>query len=159
MKLVQPRTQPYYTFDPEGIQVSGNVPRYFVGAQPNQSAPVVYFKARRDGASGRMEYGFTVPPFTALAFQPGADVTNVARPYLDRNSGANPATDPQRSWRNPDSFQIIHPGPDGRYSGHLDPANTNPVPEFRWSQLGTGFTDGDYDNVTNFAVNLEDELE
>ena len=61
-------------------------------------------------------------------------------------------------WRNPDSFQIIHPGPDGRYTGHLDPARTlrracDAVPLFRWSKLGTGFTDGDYDNVTNFAVN------
>lgn len=58
-------------------------------------------------------------------------------------------------WRNPDSFQLIHTGMDGSFGGprSADPA-TWPI-----SDTGVNFTRGDYDNITNFATRLENEIQ
>ncbi len=163
----QPRQEPLYDFDPDKIyvvRVDPNNPSsqiinlyYYPVGEPNSSSPLVYFRAGRDKTTGRYEYGMV----DGGAFIPASFTyapTNVAVPYLKgpaNGSPSNPAV--QRQWREPEKFQIIHCGLDGVFSTPIPPSN--PPAAFRFTVSAEGFSDGDYDNVTNFVAKLEDEVE
>ena len=67
-------------------------------------------------------------------------------------------TDPP-VWRNYDSYQIIAAGFDNDF-GTQPPHDPSYAPFFRVSKTGENFTQGDYDNITNFSERrLEDEIE
>ena len=183
-----PRTEPLHEFDPERIVyhewhhsdpfdiTSLGVDRYLryypEGAPGADASPLVYFKSRR--IRGLWQYGsedstYVPPPPLPNFYQQsyshsfiGSDLTNHCVPYRDPES--------QIRWRNYETFQIICPGLDGDYGGLL-PSGVVVLPynlagpgfnrsRYRTTRTGGNFTDGDYDNLTNFsAKTLEDELE
>lgn len=168
----RPRTGPMFEFDPKKIaNDSVGVLRYY--ADGPTSSPVVYFRAQRDPTSGRFEYGLIAGgafvPMSYVHFDdadpdPKANRSNIAVPYLDGNPQGGAPPNPslpasKRLWRNPESFQIIHPGLDGVFGNSRDAGGN--VVLFRFSISGQGFSadGGDYDNITNFASRLESEIE
>jgi prepilin-type N-terminal cleavage/methylation domain-containing protein len=127
--------------------------------QPNiqPQSPYVYFRAVKT-SSGDYEYGDVDDGGTDLfdPFSVGSG-SNVCVPYLEDAINLTP-TDPAdaRTWRAPDTYQIIAAGVDGVHSTLLDGGGD--PPPFRFSRVAEGFTDGDYDNLTSFAKGeLEDE--
>lgn len=170
----RPRTGSLFEFDPTKIVTQDNVGilRYYT--EGLDSSPLVYFRASRNPQTGRFEYGtpdkdgkFTPASYTHTSdnnSDPKANQSNIAVPYLewDPTAGAPPdASDPavKRLWRNPETFQIIHPGLDGVF-GNSRIANGSTV-LFRYTKSGINFSanGGDYDNITNFAPKLESEIE
>jgi prepilin-type N-terminal cleavage/methylation domain-containing protein len=104
---------------------------------------------------------------------------NVCVPYLDRYVGSPTSSSDAaswkalgqvRTWRNPDSYQIICPGMDGRFgetaekpiSDDLSSPSTNiDRYRFRCTRTGENFSPlgHDHDNITNFSKGtLEDEM-
>lgn len=156
-KAGEPRSTPYYDFDLkrlDGLQLM----------QPNiqPRAPYVYFRAIKNNQSGNFEYGDANNngPFTPFTYELSSD--NSCVPYLENCVGV-PASDPPnpadpahtRVWRSPESYQIIAPGLDGVFSTSTPAAPT----AFRYSTIGQNFTDGDFDNLTNFAASdLQSEM-
>lgn len=147
----RPRTGPLFEFDPKKIDYDdsdGNNSVDFVRYFPEgpDAPPVVYFRSKKDPATGRSSYAVNG---VIAHFEHTTD--DVAVAYLDGGTvSATPA------WRNPDTFQIVHPGLDGMFGGPriLDDPTTWPV-----TITGFRFTQGDYDNITNFAPKLESEIQ
>jgi len=136
----EPRTGSLFEFDPTKIAWTGSpisvmtyVPDTRIVSDSNQPPSVVYFRSER-APDGTRTYA------TKSNLVPLGCV-----PYRVSTS---------ENWRNPDSFQLIHPGLDGDYGGprQADPT-TWPI-----SDNGVNFTKGDYDNITNFATRLENEI-
>lgn len=168
----QPRTGPMFEFDPKKITNDAvGVLRYYMEAPTG--SPLVYFRAQRDPSNGRFEYGLisgtAFLPMSYVHFNdadpdPKANRSNIAVPYLDGDPQAGVPADPavaanKRNWRNPETFQIIHPGLDGVF-GNSRNASGNVV-LFRFTISGQGFSadGGDFDNITNFAPKLESEIQ
>ncbi len=168
----QPRTGPMFEFDPKKItNDTVGVLRYYMDGP--DSSPVVYFRAQRDPNNGRFEYGMisgaAFVPMSYVHFNdndpdPKVNRSNIAVPYLDGDPQAGVPLDPsvaanRRAWRNPETFQIIHPGLDGIFGNSRNSSgNTN---LFRFTISGQGFSanGGDFDNITNFAPKLESEIQ
>lgn len=136
----EPRTGSLFEFDPTKIAWTGSpisvmtyVPDTRIVSDSNQPPSVVYFRSER-APDGTRTYA-TKSNLVLLG----------CVPYRVSTS---------ENWRNPDSFQLIHPGLDGDYGGprQADPT-TWPI-----SDNGVNFTKGDYDNITNFATRLENEI-
>lgn len=157
-KVGEPRTNPYYDFNTERMDA---LQLMQPGIRP--PAPFVYFRAVKSNTTGNFEYGAANE--TSGEFEPFSygSTPNVCVPYLEDAYDLNPvlpvhATDPTiriRTWRAPDTYQIIAAGLDGVFS-----TSTPTAPQaFRFSKVGENFTDGDYDNLASFAAGeLEDEL-
>lgn len=166
-KAGEPRSTPYYDFDLkrlDGLQLM----------QPNiqPRAPYVYFRAIKNNQSGNFEYGDADDNglFRPFKFELAAD--NYCVPYLEDAYDPVPtlsvhATTPAtvlRAWREPEGYQIIAPGLDGVFStSNPPPASPAPAPydayDFRFSKVGQNFSDGDFDNLTNFAASdLQSEM-
>ncbi|MGQ9915583.1 MAG: type II secretion system protein, partial [Thermogutta sp.] len=139
----EPRTGKFYEFDPTEIEWSGpgNPPLISLIAfvpdthiASDQIPCIVYFRSDR-ASDGSRTYA-TKANLLTVGCVPYRVSTN-------------------ENWRNPDSFQLIHPGLDGDYGG---PRQVNPG---TWpvSDNGVNFTQGDYDNITNFAPKLESEIQ
>jgi prepilin-type N-terminal cleavage/methylation domain-containing protein len=120
--------------------------------------PLVYFRAHKDTTTNnRWEYG--VVSGTAFAASScNCGLAGIAAPYMD---GEKPESvnvpwataSSNRAWRNSEKFQIISTGLDDTFG---DGSNGN----LRLSKRGNGFTEGDMDNLTNFAQGrLEDEIQ
>ncbi|MEE8451349.1 MAG: prepilin-type N-terminal cleavage/methylation domain-containing protein [Thermoguttaceae bacterium] len=114
--------------------------------------PCVYFRIRICPLDGVPEYEYETsanPPFDLLYWDAGA--AGICVPYC-----VDPVPPPgDQIWNKPKSFQIISPGMDGQFGNH-DPTGE----ELRFSASALNFTDGDYDNITNFSsTTLEDGLE
>lgn len=147
-KVGEPRSTPYFDFDP--ARMSG-----FQLMQPKVKppAPYVYFRAVKNTATSRFEYGAANNSGTFEPFSCGVS-PNICVPYLE-NASSDPPSDPvnhTRVWRAPETYQVIAAGLDGQFSTDTPAAPT----AFRYSKIGTNFTDGDYDNLASFA---EGELE
>ena len=166
-KAGEPRTKPFYDFNTERM----------VGLQLNQpnirpASPYVYFRAVKNIDSGNYEYGAADDSDVFGPFSYAVATNNYCVPYLEDAYDLNPilavdATDPTitiRTWRAPDSYQIIAAGLDGIFSSStpvLATPTTPPGPPyaFRFSLVGERFSDADYDNLASFAKGeLEDEL-
>ncbi|NLS93793.1 MAG: prepilin-type N-terminal cleavage/methylation domain-containing protein [Planctomycetaceae bacterium] len=163
----EPRTTPYYDFDLNRMDALQLM-------QPNVQprAPYVYFRAIKNNKSGNFEYGDADDNdlFRPFKFELAAD--NYCVPYLEDAYDPVPtlsvhATTPAtvlRVWREPEGYQIIAPGLDGVFSTST-PGAASPPPapygayDFRFSKVGQNFSDGDFDNLTNFAKSdLESEM-
>jgi len=168
-----PRTTPSFKFKPERIVFQESHHRdptdatslpvdrflryYPQGVAGADGAPFAYFKGRRLG--GNWQYGAldTSSNFYQDSYShslEGSDLTNHCVPYRD--------PDTRIRWRNYETFQIICPGLDGQYGSFL-PYNLAATgfsrSNYRTSKSGGRFTDGDYDNLTNFSDGtLEDEI-
>lgn len=160
-QLGQPRTGPLFEFDPKRIDWASDHIWYRMDGPT--SPPVVYFRAKKDAASGRSTYAINneIAHFVyLLQKEDEKETADLAVAYLD--GGTASAT---RVWRNPDTFQIVHPGLDGLYSELLTRVIPNPWPVIsepqRWPVTITAknFLQGDFDNITNFAPKLESEIE
>ena len=175
-KVGEPRKPTYYDFDTERLN---RLQLMQPGIRP--PSPIVYFRAVKNKVTGNFEYGavrtdrtgtvqFTAYSFPDPASSPTAE--DYCVPYLEAAYDVYPvlavhATAPttqMRTWRAPDSYQIIAAGLDGKFSNAtpvLSPPTTPPGPPyaFRFSTLGENFSDADYDNLASFADGeLEDEL-
>ena len=145
-------------FDITSLGVDRYLRYYPEGAPGADASPFVYFKSRRLG--GLWQYGAmdSSSNFYQQSYSHSfidSDLTNHCVPYRDPESRIR--------WRNSETFQIICPGLDGDYGERL-PYNLGATgfsrSRYRVTRTGGGFTDGDYDNLTNFsAKTLEDELE
>lgn len=158
------------TYIPEGVRVrtSGN-------PLPGENVPYVYFKARMDATTGRVEYASARPanvnPMIPFSYQHAAN--NICVPYLAdvRNTAnsnpPNPAsvlTTVVREWKNPESFQLIAPGLDGLFGQgarnrfRLVPSSQAAGSRFQSGAAYPPLYEDDLDNVTNFSKGkLEDE--
>lgn len=143
-QLGQPRTGPLFEFDPKRIDWASDHIWYRMDGPT--SPPVVYFRAKKDPATGRSVYAVN----NVIAHF-DYDPQDTAVAYLD---GGTASATPV--WRNADTFQIVHPGLDGIYGGPrtINDPNTWPV-----TITGVNFLQGDFDNITNFAPKLESEIE
>lgn len=150
-QMGRPRTGVLFEFDPKKIgygDVDDDGRVDFIRYYPEgmSAPPVVYFRAKKDPATGRS--GYAVNGVIAHFEQ---TVDDVAVAYLDGGTvSATPA------WRNPETFQIIHAGLDGTFGG---PRELNNPATWPVTITGDQFTQGDYDNITNFASRLESEIE
>jgi prepilin-type N-terminal cleavage/methylation domain-containing protein len=153
-KLGEPRSKPYYDFNPtrmDGLQLMQ--PR----VQP--AAPYVYFRPVRDNTTGRFEYGAAADGvFTPFKYGVG---DNYCVPYLV-DASADPPVAPaaERVWQAAETYQIIAAGLDGLFSTNTPDSLVPPPPlDFRYSSVGKNFSDGDYDNLTSFTQGeLQSEL-
>ena len=160
-----PRTKALFDFDAARIaaveshysdpndSTSAPVLRFLRYYPRGVEAPYAYFKSHR--ASGTWQYQDEVSPgrWFQHAYQHaivGAPLGNNCVPYRD------PQNPP--AWRNHDTCQIVSAGLDGQF-GNLLPDN-GASPNYRFSITAGNFTQGDYDNITNFSERtLEDEIE
>ena len=151
----EPRTGSLFEFDPTKIAWTGSpisvmtyVPDTRIVSDSNQPPSVVYFRSDRAPDGTRT---YATKHLIVVVGESGEPVHLGCVPYRVSTS---------ENWRNPDSFQLIHPGLDGDYGG---PRRLNeygqPEPT-TWpiSDNGVNFTKGDYDNITNFATRLENEI-
>ncbi len=164
-----PRTEPMFSFDPARFEMDATVPFGFYANSDPATRPYIYFRAERlINAAGQYEYGYVYNnAFCPLSY-PAYNANNIAQdyavPYLDQPlntyadapnpAGLNPAQ-PLRTWRNPDTFQILFAGFDNVFG--------NNQANFRFSRIGqqlprvidanTGqaLSEGDFDNLTNFT--------
>jgi len=160
----EPRTTPYYDFDSERLD---GFRLLQPGIRPEST--YVYFRPITNNETGELEYGVPdradpaapdpADPFLPYSFQLASG--NVCVPYIEaahvRDDPDTPAdadlADSERDWAAPDTYQIIAAGFDGVFSVG------GAAGDFRFSTTGVDFTDGDFDNIANFANGkLEDEL-
>jgi len=155
-----PRTPPLYgEFDPDRIPVDAatgwpvephpddpTVVRFFRYYPKGVDVPYVYFRARRlAGVWGYFVTGGQVAYQHSVGDAASGMAANICVAYQDPQ---NPPL-----WRNHDTCQIIAAGLDGEF-GAGDSAT------LRVSKTGLNFSQGDYDNLTNFSEGtLEDEIE
>jgi type II secretory pathway pseudopilin PulG len=99
-------------------------------------SPYVYFAAQNYA---------TQAPFVAST-SPGGGGTGVVRPYYV--DGGTSAVSPQNLYVNANSFQIISAGLDGDFGDGSSTTTPNPYPSY---PSGSGYTQGDMDNLTNFS--------
>jgi prepilin-type N-terminal cleavage/methylation domain-containing protein len=150
-----PRTTPFYDFDPALLDDQF---RY----RPNLPAglpqtPFVYFRSSRHNVSGAHTYLFTYTDSTGAnvavtRYWQHTDTTlGYAVPYRSGVASAG------EEWRAEGTYQIISGGLDGTLS---NPTDVTDATTFPVTITGDNFTEGDYDNQTNFADGkLEDELQ
>ena len=96
----------------------------------NTFVPFVYFRGRADGGEGAYKIGDDVKQISSAAF-------GLCVPYIEsENNGTI-------KWKNPATYQLIHPGLDGWFGGQgvVD----------RFINPGTGIGAADLDNLTNFS--------
>lgn len=126
-----PREKPFYQFKSEQVQMQHSSGPLRFFPQGTDRGPLVYFRASRDAGTGLYGYG-------GVSCSAGSWGTCV--PYQA----------PGGAWRSQKSFQIIYAGMDGNF-GSGGP---------RVSKTFAGFSQHDYDNITNFSAGtLEDETE
>jgi prepilin-type N-terminal cleavage/methylation domain-containing protein len=146
-------------FDPEKSRIrwDGSFNGAMRYCEAGVDTPLVYFRARKDlTTNNRWEFGSvsgnTFTPFTCNSG------TGIAVPYLDGTDASTAGVDfsvasVKRPWRNGEKFQIVATGLDETFG---DGSNGN----LRLSKRGNGFSEGDMDNLTNFAEGrLEDEIQ
>ncbi len=121
-----PREKPLFEFDRERIISSPLSYRPNVGNIP--TGPIVYFRSYRMPSTGRYEYGYLTgneievvrfphdgphPEFGQAVpyLEPWTNMPDPSQASDDDFDDANL----RRSWRNPESFQIISPGLDGSF--------------------------------------------
>lgn len=126
---------PFFTFDTTRLTGS---PAVYVPTD-GLNAPYLYFAAQNYA--------------TQAAYAATQGGTGVGRPYyLDGGSSTN---GPQNLYANPSTFQIISAGLDGDYGDTSASSNPSPYPSY---PSGSGYTQGDMDNLTNFSPgNLKDQ--
>ncbi|MEX0978123.1 MAG: prepilin-type N-terminal cleavage/methylation domain-containing protein [Pirellulales bacterium] len=156
------KRSPLYGFDASRLAAVDNtgtlvpntvaMPSYFpAGAKLDASgAPYVYFAAATYGALPVSPSTEAVPNTVASPFTSAG----VAAPYWNDVNGLNASLDfdgsnnPIETWVNPESFQIISAGSDGKYGGttvvRCYPTGTN---------YDVSAALADDDNVTNFCGN------
>ncbi len=156
-KSGEPRGRVYYDFDPARmLDASGSPTLQLQQPRIQPVSPYVYFCAIKDNSTGTFEYG-RIAGTTFTPFSYDTTSSGVCVPYLENVLGASASATPdastdQRVWRAPQKYQVIGAGLDGKFS-------TGTAPDFRFSKLGEGLTDADYDNLTSFAEGeLQKEL-
>ncbi|HEX3997539.1 MAG TPA: prepilin-type N-terminal cleavage/methylation domain-containing protein [Pirellulales bacterium] len=129
-----------YQFDTTRLQPAGAAAPVYVPTD-GLGSPYVYFAAQN--------YATQAAYNTVSANQGG---TGVCRPYyLDTGSST---VSPQLLYANPNTFQIISAGLDGDFGDTSASSTPSPYPSY---PSGNGYTQGDLDNLTNFAPsNLKD---
>ena len=134
------RTDPLFEFDQTRlIDDDGDGWPAYKSEHVRNDVPYVYFRVRTCPTHGEFEY--ELGGHAVLSWNAGNAGTCV--PYFLAE---------QDSWNKPKTFQIISPGMDGLFG-----AARGGIPA---SDTGANFTDGDYDNITNFSsTTLEDGLE
>jgi prepilin-type N-terminal cleavage/methylation domain-containing protein len=167
-----PREKPLFEFDRERIISSPLSYRPNVGNIP--TGPIVYFRSYRMPSTGRYEYGYLTgneievvrfphdgphPEFGQAVpyLEPWTNMPDPSQASDDDFDDANL----RRSWRNPESFQIISPGLDGTFGIGLNvPQGPGNPSLFRVTKIGARFSPEDYDNIANFCQRtLEDEIQ
>lgn len=168
---IVPRT-PLFDFDKSRlVQLTANQIASYVPSGGKNNAPYIYFDA------GTYMNETIYPPSTPLhwnAQNAGIQVAGFVMPYFSDDNGNGqpntPVTTPAgtETWINPETFQLIAPGIDGKYgSTQLDNPNIDrtyrcyptgnllldttamvPMGQFRSGYDKQGFDD---DNVTNFC--------
>lgn len=125
-----PRLKPAYEFKSEQVRRQSGSLRVY--PQGADRGPLVYFRARRNAGTGLYGYGGASCSPTGFG---------VCVPYQA----------PGGAWRSQKTFQIIYAGMDGNFGSGAGP---------RVSKTFAGFSQQDYDNITNFSAGtLEDETE
>ena len=131
-----PRIKPVYQFNPEEVRMQDGSGWLRIYPRGTERGPLVYFRARKSLMTGLSGYDGVV----GYTHNGGG----LCVPYLAPGNN---------TWRNQNTFQIIHAGMDGQFASSA--AGTTRV-----SKTFAGFTDADYDNITNFSSGtLEDETE
>ena len=131
-----PRIKPLYQFNPEEVRMQDGSGWLRIYPRGTERGPLVYFRARKSMMTGLSGYD-------GVAGYTHAAVSGLCVPYRA----------PGNTWRNQNTFQIIHAGMDGQFASSA--AGTTRV-----SKTFAGFTDADYDNITNFSSGtLGDETE
>ena len=93
-----------------------------------------YYKGRTDGGDGAYKVGGTIK---TIAGPYARSLNSWGAPYAESRSGAG------IKWCNPTTYQLIHPGLDGKF-GDRDIAE-------RFIGTGEGIGPQDLDNLTNFS--------
>jgi len=103
--------------------------------------PIVYFRGKASG--GTDAYDFTRQRFNFS----GTDFPEfgLCVPYIAEGTAGNVVR-----WKNPSTYQLIHPGLDGKFSSAVNPAQV-----VRIVNTGIGISFEDSDNITNFSDNSE----
>lgn len=157
------RVDAFYEFkEDQLIEVAGG-PQYFPsGLERDEVAPFVYFKARltNDGGAyfNRDSKGNAIPLCWPLDLTTTPPV-GFAVPYADSTkSDPDPANLEGSKWREATKYQIVTAGLDGLFS---DPTLAGGDVSVRGSKTTNfGWSEADYDNLTNFAEGtIGDELE
>jgi len=129
-----PRNKPFYQFKSEQVRRQDGSGSLRIYPQGTDQGPLVYFRASRSAGTGLYGYG-------GASCSPGG--FGVCVPYRAPGAGA---------WRNQKTFQIISAGADGNFGSGAAGS--------RVSKTFAGFSQHDYDNITNFSAGtLEDEVE
>ena|GEM_PF-1260848 len=131
--------------------------------------PIVYFRGNSSGGPGAY-YDFSGPQPQIKSYNFGINVAatgnapgsvwndcGVVVPYA--KSGTYNANLPDSTivWNNPTTYQLIHPGLDGKFSNVPPPPPPPPPPLPLWRVINSGIGIGvqDLDNITNFSDNKE----
>ena len=164
------REEPFFKF-PEGtIVVSRGIPAFVPGKKDDK--PIVYFRA--DGATDTWRqtaaeenrpkgvYAAYVPytdaelnnasliKYTLTKFYDFGGDLGVAAPYAAGETRVDAASDRyEYAWQEPERFQLVHPGADGKFSTGSD--DYVPGETARRTDTQVGITEGDADNLVNFT--------
>jgi len=149
----QPRREPLFNFAADRIVPLEPTPDDSTQFRPLRyyppgidRTPYVYFRARREAATGRFEYGAVVNnSFVCFSYIHGSN--NLCVPYMDGPITAD------RPWCEQQKYQIITAGMDNVF-GSIDATCY-----LRNLTTGDGISDADFDNITSVADGkLEDAM-
>ena len=108
--------------------------------------PIVYFRGRTDGGEDAYRINEGVKHFL---FSGSFSEFGLCVPYVESERTNNDIT--TIKWHNPTTYQLIHPGLDGKFSAEVLLPPNSPPPSTRITALGTGIGQQDLDNITNFS--------
>jgi type II secretion system protein G len=100
-----------------------------------RDCPVVYFRGSRGGGPGAYDSSLSID----FSFLDGCSEIGTIVPYKK---------DATR-WHNPETYQLIHPGLDGKFGSGTSA---------RITDGGSSLTDEDYDNITNLGTSTIEAL-
>jgi hypothetical protein len=129
----------------------GTVPVLVLGNEiQGVFVPFVYFKGRADGGSE----AYTFIPYDSNSpsikeFELNYDSANlgVCVPYAEEDNGSN-----NIKWKNPTTFQLIHPGLDGKFGKRAPDLPPDSLePPLRVIKTGKNIGSQNLDDITNFS--------
>ena len=104
----------------------------------NTFVPIVYFRGRADGGEG--------------AYRRGGNPNGMIKHLNFTDFGlCVPYMETATRWHNPTTYQLIHPGLDGKFGVPASSTMTGPSVNPLRSSTGDGITLEDLDNLTNFS--------